>query len=117
MEDLEKQRDVEGYIAKVPELLPAMENTLRRSLKGPMSEEAYAEASSPFFEMGYHATGAVLLAAIEKKRGLPGVMNVMADPRRLLTAYNDCDSGSTLPFSFDPALAEQVAHLGESKSK
>ena len=69
------------------------------------------------FEMGYHATGAVLLAAIEKKRGLPGVMNVMADPRRLLTAYNDCDSGSTLPFSFDPALAEQVAHLGESKSK
>ena len=29
------------------------------------------------------------------------VMNVMADPRRLLTAYNDCDSGSTLPFSFD----------------
>jgi hypothetical protein len=71
LEDLEKQRDVEGYIAKVPELLPAMENTLRRSLKGPMSEEAYAEASSPFFEMGYHATGAVLLAAIEKKRGLP----------------------------------------------
>jgi hypothetical protein len=34
LEDLEKQRDVEGYIAKVPELLPAMENTLRRSLKG-----------------------------------------------------------------------------------
>ena len=48
LEDLEKRRDVEGYIAKVPELLPAMENTLRRSLKGPMSEEAYAEASSPF---------------------------------------------------------------------
>jgi hypothetical protein len=68
-----------------------------------MSEKTYAEASSPFFEMGYHATGAVLLAPIEKKRGLPGVMNVMADPRRLLTAYNDCDSGSTLPFSFDPA--------------
>jgi hypothetical protein len=48
LEDLEKQRDVEGYIPKVPELLPAMENALRRSLKGPMSEEAYAEASSPF---------------------------------------------------------------------
>ena len=70
--------------------------------------------------MVYHATGAVLLAAIEKKRGLPGVMNVMADPRRLLTAYNDCDSGSTLPFSFDPALAEQVLISGSpsrSKSK
>jgi hypothetical protein len=29
--------------------------------------------------MVYHATGAVLLAAIEKKLSLPGVMNVMAD--------------------------------------
>jgi hypothetical protein len=54
---------------------------------------------------------------LRRSAALPGVMNVMADPRRLLTAYNDCDSGSTLPFSFDPASAEQVAHLGESKSK
>ena len=37
---------------RFPRLLPAVENTLRRSLKGPMSEEAHAEASSPFFEMG-----------------------------------------------------------------
>jgi hypothetical protein len=113
--DLEKQPDVRPYLDKVPQLLPAMENVLRNALKGPMPDESYAEASSAFFDMGYHATGSVLLAAIEKKRGLAAVMEVMADPRWLLTAYNDCASESTVTFKFDSALAEQVAHLGESK--
>ena len=113
--DLEKQPDVRPYLDRVPQLLPAMENVLRNALKGPMPDEGYAEASSAFFDMGYHATGAVLLAAIEKKRGLAGVMEVLADPRRLLTAYNDCASESTVRFKFDSALAEQVAHLGQSK--
>jgi hypothetical protein len=115
--DLEKQRDVRSYLAKVPELLPAMQNVLRDALKGPMADESYAEASSAFVDMGYHATGAVLLAAIEKKRGLAGVMDVMADPRRLLAAYNECASESTVAFKFDPALAERVAHMGESKPR
>jgi hypothetical protein len=117
LDDLERQPDVRPYLAKVPEMLPAMQNILRDALKGPMTDESYAEASSAFFDMGYHATGAVLLAAIEKKRGLGGVMEVMADPRRLLAAYNDCASESTVAFKFDPALAEQVAHMGESKAK
>ncbi len=65
--------------------------------------------------MGYHATGATLLAAIEKERGLAGVMQVMADPRQLLTAFSDSASASTVPFRFDPALAQRVAHLGDAK--
>jgi hypothetical protein len=81
-------RRISPYLAKVPQLLPAMENILREALMGPMPDESYAEATSAFFNMGYHATGAVLLSAIKKKRGLAGVMDVMADPRRLLTAYN-----------------------------
>ena len=117
LDDLEMQPDVHPYLAKVPELLPAVQNIFRDALKGPMADESYAEASSSFFDMGYHATGAVLLAAIEKKRGLNGVMDVMADPRRLLAAYNDCASESTVDFKFDPALAEQVAHMGESKPR
>jgi hypothetical protein len=117
LDDLEMQPDVHPYLAKVPELLPAVQNIFRDALKGPMADESYAEASSSFFDMGYHATGAVLLAAIEKKRGLNGVMDVMADPRRLLAAYNDCASESTVAFKFDPALAEQVAHIGESKPR
>jgi hypothetical protein len=117
LDELAKQSDVRPYLAKVPELLPAMQNVLNSALKGPMPEEDYAQASSAFFDMGYHATGAVLLAAIEKKRGLPGVMDVMADPRRLLAAYNDCASESTLAFKFEPALAERVAHIGQAKAK
>ena len=115
--DLEKQPDISPYLAKVPQLLPAMENVLRAALKGPLPDESYAETTSAFFDMGYHATGAVLLSAIKKKLGLAGVMDVMADPRRLLTAYNDCASESTVAFKFGPALAEQVAHLGESKPR
>lgn len=117
LDELAKQSDVRPYLAKVPELLPAMQNVLNSALKGPMPEEDYAQASSAFFDMGYHATGAVLLAAIEKKRGLPGVMDVMADPRRLLTAYNDCAGESSVAFKFDPALAERVAHIGQAKAK
>jgi len=94
-----------------------MEKVLRSALRGPLPDEAFAEASSPFFDMGYHATGAVLLAAIEKKRGLAGVMDVLADPRRLLAAYNDCASESTVAFRFDSALADQVAHMGKSESR
>jgi len=117
LDDLEKQPDVRPYLAKVPKLLPEMQDILRDALKGPIPDESYAEASSAFFDMGYHAAGAVLLAAIEKKRGLGGVMDVMADPRRLLAAYNECASESTVAFKFDPALAEQMAHIGESKPR
>jgi len=117
IDDLEKQEDVRPYLDKVPQLLTEMENVLRNALQGPMPEENYAEASSAFLDMGYHATGAVLLAAIEKKRGMDGVMYVMTDPRKLLKAYNDCASESTVAFKFDPALAEEVARIGESKPK
>ncbi len=117
LSNLEKQPDVRRSLDKVPELLPAMETVLRDALKGPMSDESYAEATSSFLDMGYHATGAVLLAAIEKKRGLNGVMDVMADPRRLLVAYNDCASEATVVFKFDPALAERVAQVGETRTK
>jgi hypothetical protein len=113
LSDLERQPDVAPYLAKVHDLLPNMDALLRRALDGPMSEGDFDQVKLPFLDMGYHATGAVLLAAIEKKRGLAGVMDVMADPRRLLVAYNECANDSTVPFKFDPTLAERVAHIGE----
>lgn len=115
--DLEQQPDTKVYLARVPELLPAMQKVLQRALSGPISKEEYAEAVEPFLDMGYHATGAILLAAIEKKRGLKGVLEVMDDPRQLLFVYNDCAESSSVPFRFDPALAKQLAHLGDSASR
>lgn len=113
--NLEKQPDVARYLSNVPELLPAIQDLLRKALNGPLPEEAYAQATSPFLDMGYHAAGAVLLAAIEKQRGLVGVMDVMRDPRRLLVAYNDCAAASSVRFRFDPDLAQRVATIGISQ--
>jgi Putative zinc dependent peptidase (DUF5700) len=115
LDDLQKQPDVRSALAKAPELLPKMQQLLRAALTGPVTDDAYAEASSSFLDMGYHASGAVLLAAIERKRGLAGVMEVMADPRRLLVAYNACAEKSSVAFKFDPILAERVARIGEKQ--
>jgi hypothetical protein len=117
LSNLQEDPDVRQYLLKVPDLLPAMQNILAGALRGPLPEENYDEATTAFSDMGYHATGAVLLAAIERKRGLDGVMNVMADPRRLLTVYNDCASESTVKFKFDPKLAGQVARIGNRKPR
>ena len=64
LEDLEKQRDVEGYIAKVPELLGHGERP-SQVFEGADVKEAYAEFVA-LSEMGYHATGAVLLAGADR---------------------------------------------------
>jgi Putative zinc dependent peptidase (DUF5700) len=115
LNDLQKQPDAETYLAKVPELLPQMEDLLLRALARPISQEEYAEATGPFLDMGYHATGAVLLAAIKQRRGLAGVLHVMDDPRELMAAYNECAGASTVSFRFDPVLASRVASVGESR--
>jgi Putative zinc dependent peptidase (DUF5700) len=109
--DLESQPDIRPYLDQVPDSLPAMQQVLSACLKSPMSSEDYARATTPFLDMGYHATGSFLLAAIEKKRGLGGLLKVMADPRRLLASYNECRDSQS--FRFDPALANHLAHLGE----
>jgi hypothetical protein len=111
--DLENDAEMKPYLAKVSDLLPAMQTLLRRSLNGGIDGRSYDEAETQFLNMGYHAVGATLLAAIEKARGLDGVMDVMADPRKLLTTYNACAASSTVAFTFDPVLAAQIARMGD----
>jgi hypothetical protein len=104
------------YAVKVPALLPAMQEILRQALAGPLSDEEYDRASSEFLGMGYHAAGAQLLNVIYAKQGLKGVMQVMGDPRRLLTTYNHCATGKAT-FRFDPELSARVAHVGDSEAR
>jgi len=104
------------YLAKVPELLAAMQNVLQRALAGPMSGEDYDQSTSPFLGMGYHAAGAKILSVIYARRGLQGVMEVMADPRQLLTTYNDCASPAER-FRFDAQLGGRLASMGKSQEK
>jgi hypothetical protein len=114
--DLQQMPGFQTYLEKVPQLLPAMQDVLRKALAGPMTDEQYDRASSAFLGMGYHATGAELLSVIFAKRGLKGVMDVMSDPRQLLTAYNDSVSSSE-GFRFDPVIASRIAQLGEPQRR
>jgi hypothetical protein len=114
--DMQRMPDFPAYWAKVPELLPAMQDILRKALAGPTTDEEYDQASSAFLGMGYHAAGAKLLSVIYETRGLKGVMDVMSDPRRLLAAYDDSVSTSA-EFRFDPQIASRVARLGEPQKK
>jgi hypothetical protein len=114
--DLQQMPGFQTYLEKLPQLLPAMQDVLRKALAGPMTDEQYDRASSAFLGMGYHATGAELLNVIFAKRGLKGVMEVMSDPRQLLTAYNDSASSSAA-FRFDPLIASRIAHLGEPQGR
>jgi hypothetical protein len=113
---MQRMPDFPAYWAKVPELLPAMQDILRKALAGPTTDEEYDQASSAFLGMGYHAAGAKLLSVIYETRGLKGVMDVMSDPRRLLAAYDDSVSTSA-EFRFDPQIASRVARLGEPQKK
>jgi hypothetical protein len=114
--DLHTTPEFPAYLAKVPELLPAMQDVLRRALAGPISDEAYDEATSAFLGMGYHAAGAKMLSVIYDKRGLKGVTEIMADPRLLLAAYNGCASPAA-QFRFDPQFAGRVAQMGKAPEK
>jgi hypothetical protein len=114
--DVQAMPEFPAYLAKVPELLPAVQDVLRRALAGPLSDEAYDQATSAFLGMGYHAAGATMLSVIYEKRGLRGVMAVMSDPRRLLAAFDDCAS-SAAEFRFDSQLAGRVAQMGKPNQK
>jgi hypothetical protein len=116
--DLQRMPDFRPYLAKVPDRLPATQEVLRKALDGPMTEEDYDQASSAFLGMGYHVIGAKLLSVIYEKRGLKGVMDVMSDPRQLLTAYNDSTSASaSAGFRFNPVVAVRVSRLGKPREK
>jgi hypothetical protein len=116
LSDVQTMPEFPVYLAKVPELLAALEDVLQHALAGPMSGEDYDQSTSPFLGMGYHAAGAKILSVIYARRGLKGVMEVMADPRQLLTTYNDCASGAER-FRFDPQLGGRLASMGKSQEK
>lgn len=115
LSDLEGQPDIRPYLSKAPELLRGMQKVMQAAFAGPLSDEAYAEATAPYLDMGYHATGAVLLAAIKKKRGLERVLRVMSDPRTLLNEYNACADKSTVRFRFNEYLAKRTSRMGEPR--
>jgi hypothetical protein len=113
--DLEQRKDFQPYFAKVPELLPAMQNVLQQALNGNLSNERFEQQTALFLGMGYHGVGAALLSAIEQKHGLAGVMKVMDDPRSLLRVFNQSGGLPRSGFHFDAALAVRAGTMGTGR--
>jgi hypothetical protein len=113
--DLESMGHIQPDLARLPQLLARTQDILQRSLSGAMTEEDFERAVSEFFGEGYHAVGARLLSAIEAVRGKPAVLQVMADPRTLLSVYNDCAKKRNDAYLFDLRLAEDLKTLGEAR--
>jgi len=116
-ENLATIASVAPYQKDLPVLVEEAQRVLARTLKQMMNEKDFAKAIKPFAGNGYAATGAALLAAIQQKRGRDGVMEVMADPRKLLSAYNDSADTSTIKFQFNHDLAVRVQSMGTNTSQ
>jgi hypothetical protein len=112
--DLEKQAHIQADLTRLPQLLAEMQSLLQRTMNGKMSEQDYQTAVSEFFGEGYHAMGARLLFVIEQVKGRSAVLEVMDDPRTLLTVYNECAANHGEKFRFDSGLASDLEKLGTS---
>ena len=96
-------------------LLSACQDILRAVLEKELGGEAYDTAVAPMLGSGWHSAGAILLAAIDRHRGLEGVFEVLRDPRRLPAFYNAAVSGTGAnPWRFDPPLARTISLMGQA---
>ena len=97
-------------------LLSACQDILRAVLEKELEGEAYDAAVAPMLGSGWHSAGAMLLAAIDRHRGLEGIFEVLRDPRRLPAAYDAAasEAGASNPWRFDPALARKISLMGQT---
>jgi Putative zinc dependent peptidase (DUF5700) len=110
--ELEQQHHIQPDLARLPRLLSEAQSLFRRILSGKIGDQEYETAISDFFGEGYHATGARLLYVIGEARGRSGILQVMKDPRSLLTIYNQCAAQEKEPFRFDPQIAQALLTIG-----
>ena len=75
------------------QLLRTCEQVLRAVLEKGLDGEPYEQAITPFVGSGHHCAGAILLNAADRAGGLPSVMAVLRDPRKLLIVYNESAAG------------------------
>jgi hypothetical protein len=103
-------------LGKGDELLALSEQVLRSVLENNLNGDAYEKAVTPFLGSGWHSAGAIMFAAVDRADGLKGVMKVLRDPRKLLSAYNKAVAKLNLNSKrrrFDSGLAERVLFMGK----
>jgi len=113
---MRQERSYGTYLARDEELLSRSEDILRAILEGDLrTREAYQAATADLLGNWSHATGSLMLSVIDESSGLERVMEVVADPRRLLDEYNR--AAKTLGpeeavHTFDHGIAEILLRMG-----
>jgi len=103
-----------GDLTPSVQLIRTTEQILKGALDGSLEGEAFEKALTPMVAGGFHFAGGLMFGAIDRGGGLPAVMDVLRDPRRLLVAYNEAVSklGSGSTPTVDPDLAKRLAAAG-----
>lgn len=112
--ELEKQRHIQADLARLPQLLSETQSLFGRTLKAKIPDQDYDTAVSDFFGEGYHAVGARLLYVIGQAKGKSGILEVMKEPRSLLSVYNECAVQVNEAFRFDPSIAQALRTIGDN---
>jgi len=121
--DIEKMRGKSSYsgiLDKSDELLSTCEGIVHSIIEGKIrTDEDYDKATAPFIGNTYHSIGSLMLSVIERVNGLEPIMEIMSDPRKLLSEYNKAakdlkltDKDASL-YLFDSKLAKRILTIGE----
>ncbi len=99
------------------ELLAEVERVLTAIEAGEITDrEQYDAATGFLLGAGPHTVGSLMISRIDSGSGLEAVMEVLADPRRLLDAYNkavQAGAEDTGVHVFDSDLAAAAASIGD----
>jgi hypothetical protein len=102
------------------DLLAELERVLAAIEAGGVTDSEQFDAAPEFLlGSGPHPIGSLMISRIDSGSGLDAVMSVLADPRRLLVAYNEALGGREPgdgAHVFDPDLTKAMARVGDPSS-
>jgi hypothetical protein len=115
LEGMYERRSTRDYLEHHQDLVSTSESILRAVLDGKIRTSLeYQEAIADLLGMWFHSAGSLMLGVIDQASGLERVMEVLAEPDRLLAEYNRAarllGPESELR-AFDDQLAEALAGL------
>jgi hypothetical protein len=89
LDELRERRSTRVYLKHHQDLISSSESILRAILDGEIRTRAeYDEATADLLGMWSHSAGSLMLGVIDEASGLDRVMEVVAEPGRLLDEYN-----------------------------
>lgn len=115
--DRELAADWDRHLANLDALYALAQEDVRKNLAGELSTDDLVRHWLAGAQGPAYVVGADMIATIERELGLPAVLEVIQDYRRLLSRYDRAairanEAGASL-FVFDQDLADAVAAFGK----